>query len=325
MKKTEIKKLIAVITGFALAGAMLTGCGSSSASAANTPAESTAEAEEATEATEAKGAAEGAEAKRTIIVQTSESNDPFAFKNDNGEPDGYEVDVFNAVAELLPQYDFKIETGAKDALLNNLESGKSDIYAFTGGDEGQQASDKLKLGKESYMKLVNTIFILEQDKDKYHSLDDFAGKTVYSFPGELITQKMLDYSEEHPDNPIDVQYVIDGATVVNDLVSGKTDGFVRIATQVPVYSKRFGVDLAAIQFGPLQERDVVYVYRADEDQQLVDDIDNAVKQLKESGKLDEIHGKWFFGTPWDFDTDINEWISEHPEYADWDGHQDDAK
>ncbi len=304
--KSFVKKIVSTALVLSITG-ILAACGNNASAGAGSSNASAPAAQVSPEADQSQ---------RVIIAEISEVNNPFAFKNDDGEPDGYSADVFRAVAELLPQYQFELITVAPDAMEANLESGKVDIYAYNGGNSAQLASDKLAFGKEAYQVMVDTILVQAGDEHNYKTLDDFGGKVVYGHKGEPSTVAMEEYNAAHPENPIDIQFITDGATVVNDLVTGKCDGFVRIHTQAPVYSQRFGVELAQVDMEPLSVRDVIYTYRADEDQQLIDDIDGALRTLKENGKLDEIHEKWFFGTPWDWQGNVTEWLNEHPGYFD---------
>lgn len=62
---------------------------------------------------------------KTIIVGTGKIYAPFCYLDDNGKLVGYEIDVLNAVDELLPQYQFKYETFDFANILIALQAKKS--------------------------------------------------------------------------------------------------------------------------------------------------------------------------------------------------------
>lgn len=288
MKKKMISRLMATAVMAAVTLGTLAGCGS-------------AQAKE-------KG-------KRTVVFQTADSYAPTAYLDDEGKPAGYEVEVIKAVAELLPQYDFVIEAVPNDGLDNNLLSGKADVLGFKMTKDVSE-TENFTAGNEQYDTIVERIFILAENEDLYHDISDFAGKTVYAFPSEKAKKSHIlnIYNEEHPDNQVNIEYISDPATCVNDLVTGKTDGFTRSQPSVISYSERFGVKLTTAKVGATHIDGIFYKYRKDEDPQLIADIDGALKTLKENGTINEIHERLFYGTDWDFEGDITEWVAEHPEY-----------
>lgn len=252
---------------------------------------------------------------RTVVFQTADSYAPTAYLDIDGNPAGYEVEVFQAVADLLPQYEFVIEAVSNENLDNNLISRKADVVGFKQTIE-EAALNNFAFGAEQYDTIVERVFVLAENADLYHEWEDFAGKTVYAFASSESKDEypLNEYNEEHPDNPINVEYVSDPATCVNDLVTGKADGFTRSQPSVISYSERFGVQLATAKTEATDIDGIYYKYRKDEDAQLIADIDAALKTLKENGTINEIHNRLFYGTDWDFEGNISEWVEEHPEY-----------
>lgn len=286
-------KAIIIIAAFALVTGGLTACGQA------------VSVEQKTDGSSGQGE------KRTIYVQTASDMPPNGFVNDNGEPTGYEADVFREVEKLLPQYDFEFTAAPRESLDNNLLSGKIDVEDFMQSPLGDE-SGKFDYGEVQYNTLVEQIYVLEENAHKYKSLEDFQGKTIYMFPNQLSTQNVLDFNEEHKDNPINVEYITDPTTSVNDLKNGKADGFARNQTSIVTYNKNFGVPLAISDVGALIVKPVKYKYRKGEDPKLIEDIDGALQTLKDNGTITELHKKWYFGTDWDFDGNISDFLAEHP-------------
>ena len=313
MKRKGFRRFLTVALISTMIGA-IAGCGNEGGKADAT-AEGVTVKEEKTEAAANSEEKVEEQTVRTVVFQTADSYAPTAYLDQDGNPAGFEVEVIEAVAELLPQYEFIIEAVPRESLDNNLLSRKADVIGFK-MTKAVSETENFTAGKEQYDTIVERIFILAENVDEYHDVADFAGKTVYAFPDEENREgfPLNVYNAEHPDNPIHIEYISDPATCVNDLVTGKADGFTRSQPSVISYSERFGVELETAKVGATQIDGIFYKYRKDEDPQLIADIDGALKTLKENGTIDEIHGRLFYGTPWNFEGDISEWVEEHPEY-----------
>ena len=91
-----------------MAGIILAGCGSGSAE---------------TDSAADSGATE-------IKVGTGNEALPYAYLDENGEYDGYDVAVVKAIDEKLTEYTFTFEGADFPTTLSNLESGKVEMAAY---------------------------------------------------------------------------------------------------------------------------------------------------------------------------------------------------
>ena len=97
MKKTT-KKFTAAIMALIIAGS-LTACGNSSSQAKSD------------------------QDVRTITVSLAPGFFPITYADDNGDAAGYDVEVFKAIDELLPQYEFKFDIVEKETMNVGVETG----------------------------------------------------------------------------------------------------------------------------------------------------------------------------------------------------------
>ena len=68
--------------------------------------------------------------KQSITIAIGNSYQPFCYLNENEEPDGYENDLFELVAEKLSdKYNVKIVCESWDNIFVGLESGKYDLIS----------------------------------------------------------------------------------------------------------------------------------------------------------------------------------------------------
>ncbi|MDR0638447.1 MAG: transporter substrate-binding domain-containing protein, partial [Spirochaetaceae bacterium] len=96
--------LSGLTAAFMLAAFMLTGCKGKDTAAAQS----------------------SVDAPRKVVVGTGNVFKGFCFLDEKGELAGYEIDVLKAVDEILPQYEFVLETAEFRAILVGLEAKKYD-------------------------------------------------------------------------------------------------------------------------------------------------------------------------------------------------------
>ena len=80
---------------------------------------------------------------KTVIVGTGKAFAPFCYLDENGKLVGYEIDVLNAVDELLPQYEFVYETFDFANILIALQAGKVDLGSHQFGKTPQREENYL--------------------------------------------------------------------------------------------------------------------------------------------------------------------------------------
>ena len=81
--KSFVKKIVSTALVLSITG-ILAACGNNASAGAGSSNASAPAAQVSPEADQSQ---------RVIIAEISEVNNPFAFKNDDGEPDGYSADV----------------------------------------------------------------------------------------------------------------------------------------------------------------------------------------------------------------------------------------
>lgn len=73
---------------------------------------------------------DGGSGKQKITIAIGNAYKPFCYLNENEEPDGYEYDLFQLVAEKMSdKYDVEVVCDSWDNLFVGLESGKYDVVS----------------------------------------------------------------------------------------------------------------------------------------------------------------------------------------------------
>lgn len=278
----QIKKLGKVIATIALAGlvaASLAGCTKKGDTAAS-------------------GSGDGQ--KKVVNVAYTNYYVPYDFLNDKGEADGFEVAVMKEVAKKLPQYDWKFTPTSDDDLLIGVESGK-----YTIGTKGiwkTPAREKKYLFTKNYIGAsVIGLVIRKDEADKVKDMDSFAqysGKLVPIAPQDARYMVIEDYNKQHPDKPIQLQSseAFQIADAYSWVMEGRYDGYLEVELS---YKNNIAKDDAPYhQFNDSLE----YIrYKAiptyplinKNEQKLADEVDQAIKELRDEGKIAELEQKYF--------------------------------
>lgn len=279
--KLTMKKLGKVVLTAALVGivaAVLTGCskkGDSSASG-------------------------GDGQKKVVNVAYTNYYVPYDFVNDKGEADGFEVAVMKEVAKKLPQYDWKFTPTSDDDLLIGVESGKYDIG--TKGIWKTAAREKKYIFTKNYIGAsVIGLVIRKDEADKVKDMDSFAqysGKLVPIAPQDARYMVIDTYNKEHPDKPIQLQSseAFQIADAYSWVMEGRYDGYLEVELSyknnivkddAPYH--QFNDSLTYIRYKGIP----TYPLINKKEQKLADQVDQAIKELRDEGKIAELEQKYF--------------------------------
>lgn len=264
------KRITAVLTTGALVAALLAGCGSSNET--NSKSDSSKDGSD--------------EKVTTIRVGTGTSYKPYCYLDDNGNLAGYELEVLKAVDELLPQYEFEYETSDFTGLFSSLSQGKLDLVAHQVEYNEERGANYL-FGKEPYTTYVTYIAVPDSVND-VNSLDDLVGKTAFLLAGGNAEYILEEYNKEHPDAQInlDIVQALSDDEKVAGLKSGKWDFEISTKRDVEKENKEYNAGMKVVG-EPVQTSDTYFVFQKG-NTELQEAVDQAVKELKESGKLAEI-------------------------------------
>ena len=258
MKKSKNLKLI---TGVILSVILLSSCGSKTT---QTSANSSS--------------------PKTIIIGTGNAYKPYCYLDEKGNPVGYEIEVLKAVNKLLPQYKFQFQTMEFKNVLISLGSNKVDLAAHQ-YEKNPEREQKYLFANESYTNYTQKI-VVKKDRNDIKSIDDLVGKTVQASPGSNTAYLLETYNKSH-NNGIKIVYSSsDDATTVKSIEDGRIDAAIAIKRTVDSWNKAFGDNLKQVG-DPVSTSNTYYIYRKS-DTKLRNDIDGALKKLKEDGTLSKI-------------------------------------
>ena len=278
-----MKKQILALSMAALMAAALTACSSNPAETAapETTQAQTAEAAPETEGETAEASEEatgGAEAAGgTLVMATNAEFPPYEYYED-GDIVGIDVEIAKAIAAKLGM-ELQIEDMAFDAIIPAVTSGKADFGAagMTVTEERQRSVEFTDTYANS-----NQVAIVKEDSDITGS-DALAGKIIgvqLGTTGDALATEIKDATVERYNK---------GLEAVQSLTQGKIDAVViDQATAEAFVKKTEGIKILEEKMS--EEEYAIAIKKGN--MELVEKMNEAIKELKEEGKIDEIVAKY---------------------------------
>ena len=301
MLNKKINKLITTVLGAALIGASLTGCGKVSNT---TNIEATTVNVEAASNSES-GSVENEVAEvtnevevRKIYAVTGASPRPFTYYGDDDQVIGQNIELVEAVFEKLPQYELVWEVTDFPSIFAGLDSDKYQL--------GVNNFAKNPEREEKYYftdPIFSNAYIVVANKDvelpDSLSVEDLGGLKFVGQAAVNVTTLIENYNDTDPEKPVEINYTEEDLNIqLNDIQSGKYDfTIIDKPMYFGYYQPEFGYDLHAIAlagYGVGEGMDsYLIVSRTEENKQLVEDINKALREVIEEGKSKEINLKYF--------------------------------
>lgn len=216
---------------------------------------------------------------KVVIMGTNAEFPPFEFRNDKGEVDGFDAAMAKEIAKELG-VELKIEDMAFDSLLNALKSGKIDFVAA-----GMTVKpDRLENADFStpYYKATQLI-IVKKDNNTIKGKDDLKGKKIGVQEG---TTGDFEASEIEG---VQISRFKKGIDAVMDLKNGKVDAVVIDSNPAKVFVSK-NDDLKVLDEQLTDEDYAIAVRKGDKE--FLDVINKVIKNMKDSGKYDELVKKY---------------------------------
>lgn len=279
-----MKKKVLALTMAALMAASLTACGggnTAATTAAATDATTTAAdsaAEATTDAAADTTAADEAKSDKVYKIATDTTFAPFEFENDKGEMVGVDLDILKAIAEDQGfQYDLVV--AGFSAAVTGLEAGEYD-GVIAGMSITAEREAKYDFSEPYYDSGVGMAVAADSDIASY---EDLNGKTVAAKIGTEGCSFAESIADQYGFTIIQFE---DSASMYQDVLAGNS---VACFDDYPV----LGYEISrgtALKLPMDMERGSSYGFATlkGANPELVEMFDAGLKNLKDSGKYDEI-------------------------------------
>lgn len=217
-----------------------------------------------------------------VIMGTNAAFPPFEMRQGN-EIVGIDAEIAKAIADKLG-VELKIEDMDFNALLSALKSGKVDFIAagYTVSPEREEEVDF----SDKYFKAVQAIIVLK-DNTSIKSRQDLNGKIIGAQEGTTGAEL---FRENSPYKNVTLKTYNNGANAVLDLKNGRVDAVV-LDNYTSMALAELNPEIKILDDPATDPEEYAIAVRKG-DKELLQAINDTLKELKDSGKLDEIFKKY---------------------------------
>lgn len=208
---------------------------------------------------------------------------PWTYEDEEGNLVGFEVEVSTAVAEKLgvkPEY----VTGEWDGLLAGVQAGRYDVMSNGVGYTEERAQAYYF---SDFYAFNRTALVVRGDNDSITKMEDLNGKKTCNSANstyQLIAEKF----------GATVKDIESLAGTIDELLAGRVDATLNAEVSINDYMKeKPDADIKIVAFDEDVEQVGMIMPYGDDSASLQEAINNALKELREEGKLAEISEKYF--------------------------------
>lgn len=242
--------------------------------------------------------------KKVIKVALSaEVNPPFLFTNSDNEPVGYDMDYMKEIEKKLPQYEFEYEFGEEESNVVGIGVGKFDM-GINWFFKTPEREEKFLYQQEPYVYSVTSL-IVHNDTNDIEGLDDLTNKRLTPMaPSGGLYSILTEYNKTHKQQiDIDEIHKVSNGENFKMIDSKRRDAMFLNLTTYQAIQKELEAD---VKVGGIVSKESIHILYNNKNTQLQQDIDEATKELKEEGKLEDLSNKWFGFNVFDDKEEIDE-------------------
>lgn len=226
----------------------------------------------------------GCSQRTTMIVGTEATFPPFEFVDDDNNVVGFDIDIINWIAEELG-WEIEIQNQPFETLTESLATGKVDIV-IAGMTITAERAKKVAFSDPYYD--ASQVVVVREDETEIQSVDDLADKVIAVQMGTTGADEAAEIkgAEEHPD----LKQFRRVNEAFMELKNGRADAVIIDEPVARNYiaqlggMKVVGEPFTDEQFG---------IAVALDDTELLEQINEALAKLFESGEYDRLIKKWF--------------------------------
>ena len=267
----KIKKIVALTTVGLLSIAFLAACGNSS-----------------------KSGSKASDKVTTVTIAQTADSKPYSYK-DGDKLTGFDIEVLKAVDKKLPEYKFDYKTVTDEAILTDIDAGRSQIGANNFGKTPER--EKKYLFSSPISENVNAIF--SSTKNNYTSIKDLIGKKTEIPAGTNYGAIFEAWNKANPDKKINVTYsersLTDRLAAVE---SGQIDFLFASKLAAENFAKQHNITVAS-NIPDLKDYPTFKTYEYfildNSQEKLKKAIDKEFKALYEDGTLAKLSKEYYGG------------------------------
>lgn len=223
--------------------------------------------------------------KKTYTVVMHAEFPPFEYMDPSGKPVGFEVDLMNEMAKEM-NWNVEIKNTSWDGVFEEIKSGKAQLAIS--GITIKPDRERLYLFSEPYFQAKQLILVPEGSPIK--TLQDIKGHKVgvmTSTTGALIVQELLGKTNK------DILQYEEMPSMVEDLYNKRVDVVVADNAYLMEHMKKNPKQGYVTLDDPNIPKENYGIMTNKEDKEMMKQVNEALKKVKDSGKYDEIYKQYF--------------------------------
>lgn len=232
------------------------------------------------------GGEDGATEGQTLVMATSADYPPYEFyetARGEGEPIGFDIDIANAIAEKLG-YEVEISDMDFNGIIPALQSGRAD-FAMAGMTPTEERKENVSFSSIYYDAKNTIVAAADSGLETY---DDLENKTVGVQLGSIQEAEAKTKVEEG------AAFTIESRNKISELIQEIKAGRIDAAIIENTVAKGYINANEDLEFTELESDEAAGSAIAfPKDSPLVDEFENALTEMKDSGELDALITKWF--------------------------------
>ena len=232
----------------------------------------------------------------TVKAGTGANVKPYTYVGDDNETTGYDVEVLKEVFDRLDGYDLQIEVTDIPSVFSGVTSGTYQIGVNNFSYNEERA--KSYLYSYPYDK-IGYVFITKKGAPEVKTFADAAGKSFEGQSGVSVTTAIENWNEKNPDKAINITYSdADTSVFLQHVADGSQDFTIIDLAMYNSYMEEFNYDVQKNDIPEdeakmIAENSYAYYIFPQDQKDLREQVDKALKELKEDGTLTEISKKWY--------------------------------
>nr|WP_320133003.1 transporter substrate-binding domain-containing protein [uncultured Holophaga sp.] len=217
-----------------------------------------------------------------LIVGLDEDYPPYEFRNAQGVPEGYNVDLLKALERVL-DLRFDLRPGVWGLLKDDLEAGRIQVLGSM-----LRTPDREKVFAFSNPPLqVGYALFTRQGEFSPAGLEDLRGRRVLVQRGSQMHDQLLARGLQESLDPVDSE-----ADALRALAAGRDDAALVAHLTGLLLIRQGGFGNISPAGPPVLSRELSLAVRRDH-AELLARLDTGLAILQRTGELDRIHRKWF--------------------------------
>lgn len=236
---------------------------------------------------------------RTINAVTGGTPAPFTFKDAQGNVSGQNIELTEAVFKKLPQYKLKWQTAEFSSLFSGLDAGRYQL-AVNNFTKSKEREAKYLFSDPIYSNSYVAVVGKNSGLKTIDSLDDLAGKKVIVCASGCNIALALDkYNKANPDKASKLTYSqTEGIDAIRQVENGTGDVYLLDKPTFGYLKKKVGFDAESVDLGEKAQSTLApdsysYLVFPKGEEQLVKDVNKALKEVFKDGTSKQIDEKWF--------------------------------